>query len=493
MHIYVILGLIAAYFSVILGFVLYARYKTTQHILPGISEFFLASKNLSPLVLTCTYVASLFSTFSILGLPALMYAHGLSAIYFIAFTDFFGLILLVVIGKKLHRAACEKQIFSPIEAISAAYNSQKLGFVLALVFALSLLPYIALQLVGIGAFIDSYSDGRIDYVTGVGAMMAIVLLYLFLGGMRAVAYTDFIQLVAMVVGLLFGALFLCHHFDYSLTGIFGDLHEKSPLHFIPPGAKDAQHWPLILSMAVVTAGVFIQPHLLTRAIMARKESDINYMVVGTVIGRLITTFLAVFLGSFAFLHYGANISPNMVMGEIFKEIGALGIIGTILAAFMIMGALGAAMSTADSLLISIGQIATRDMIRPFMVIDQKHQVILSKAIMTIILVGAFVVGLNPPRYMTDLAIYSGAIAAILVPTFLSFAWPKRSRLAAYCSIFGGAAALITLGILKAQGQYPWPAIHIGLVPMALSFVLYYGVAVLNPKRTLEDPLLRAQE
>lgn len=493
MHIHIILGLVAAYFIAILGFVLYARYKSTHCVMPGINEFFLASKTLHPLVLTCTYVASLFSTFSIIGLPALMYAHGLSGLYFIGFTDLIGLALLIIIGKKLHRAACDGRIFSPIEVISNTYNSRKLGFLLALVFAASLLPYVALQLVGIGAFIDSYSDGRIDYLTGVGAMMGIVLIYLFLGGMRAVAYTDFIQLIAIIIGMLFGVIFLSYHFDFSVAGLFKDLHTQSPLHFIPPGAKGQFQWPMILTMAVVTAGVFIQPHLLTRAIMAKQESDINIMVGGTVIGRVITLVLAVILGGFAYIHYGDSLNPNMVMGQIFKDIGLIGALGAILAGFMIMGALGAAMSTADSLLISIGQITTRDMIRPFMKIDHSHQVLLSKGIMALILGGAFIIGLNPPRYMTDLALYSGAIAAILVPTFLSFSWGRRTTIGAYLSIIGGCTAMAILGILKAQGQYPWPALHVGFIPTCLSFALYYGCAFLLPRKMPVDPLLRAQE
>jgi SSS family solute:Na+ symporter len=481
MDIRIILGLTLCYFIAILGFVVFARYKTTKSLMPSISEFFLASKDLNPIILACTYAASLFSTFSILGLPALIYAHGISSIYFIAITDALGLTLLIIIGKRLHRMGQEKRMFSPIEAISENYNCQRLGCIVAAIFTLALLPYISLQLVGIGAFIDSYSGGRIDYLTGVGAMMTIVLLYLFLGGMRAVAYTDFIQLIAMVFGLLAGALFLTHHYDINVAAMFSDLQQTSPLHFMAPGAKDYFHLPMILSMAIVTAGVFIQPHLLTRALMARKESHINIMALGTVIGRVVTTALAIFIGVFAYVTYGGDLKPNLVMGEVFRDLGGLGLIGLIISVFMLMGALGAAMSTADSLLISIGQISTRDIIRPFFKLSSKHQVLLSKAIMSAILVFSFLIGLNPPKYMTDLAIYSGAISAILVPTFLSFTWKHRSLLAAYSSTLIGAAALCILTILKLNGIFEIKSIHVGLLPTLASFAVYYSVALLFRK------------
>jgi SSS family solute:Na+ symporter len=487
MDIRIVLGLSFLYFMAILAFVLVARFKATKTLMPSIGEFFLASKNLSPFVLTCTYAASLFSTFSILGLPALIYAHGISSIYFIAITDAIGLTLLIIIGKRLHRLGQKKRMFSPIEAISENYNCQRLGCIVAAIFTIALLPYISLQLVGIGAFIDSYSGGRIDYLTGVGSMMGIILIYLFLGGMRAVAYTDFIQLIAMVFGLLAGALFLTHHYDINVAAMFSDLNQRSPLHFMAPGAKDYFHLPMILSMAVVTAGVFIQPHLLTRALMAKKESHINIMALGTVIGRIITTALAVFIGVFAFVTYGGDLKPNLVMGEVFRDLGGLGLFGLIISVLMLMGALGAAMSTADSLLISIGQISTRDIIRPFIKLSPQRQVLLSKAIMSAILVFSFIIGLNPPRYMTDLAIYSGAISAILVPTFLSFTWKHRSTLAAYSSALIGAAALCTLTILKLNGIFEIKSIHVGLLPTLASFAVYYSVALLF-RKTPASPL-----
>lgn len=492
MNIHIILGLCFLYFLVILAFVVYARYRATKCFLPDINEFFLASKSLSPLVLTCTYVASLFSTFSILGLPILMYAHGISGLFFIFITDLIGLTILVYVGKRLYRYAQGEKIFSPIEAISKAYNSRVLGTVLAGIFVIALLPYIALQLVGIGAFMESYSEGRINYLTGVGSMMAIVLIYLFLGGMRAVAYTDFVQLFAMLIGLLFGAVYLCNHYDINLATMFGDLKSSSPLHFMPPGAKDHFYWPMIISTAIVTAGIFVQPHLLTRALMAKEEKHINTMVIGTVIGRIITVALAIFIGAFAYTTYGSDLKPNLIMGEIFRDLGTLGFIGLILSVIMLMGALGAAMSTADSLLISIGQISTRDILRPYFKMTHKRQVLISKGIMVVILLFSFVIGLNPPQYMTDLAIYSGAISAVLIPTFLSFMWGKKSIIAAYISIGLGGGSLLVLTLLKLTDQAVFTSVHIGLIPVVLSFVGYYGTALLV-KRTPADPLSHAQE
>ena len=205
-HFNIILGLTACYFLVILGLVLYARIKSTKSLLPGLNEFFLAGKDLPPLVLTFTYIGSLFSTFTVLGLSGLVYANGIGGVLFILLADAIGIAILFWVGKKMRRFAEGKRIFSPLEIISHNYQSRHLGLFMACVFVVFIMPYISLQLVGVGAFINSYTNGHITYTSGVGSMMLVVLLYLFLGGMRAVAYTDFVQIFASFIGLAAGSV-----------------------------------------------------------------------------------------------------------------------------------------------------------------------------------------------------------------------------------------------------------------------------------------------
>lgn len=61
--------------------------------------------------------------------------------------------------------------------------------------------------------------------------------------------------------------------------------------------------------------------------------------------------------------------------------------------------------------------------------------------MLITLVGSFIVGLNPPAVMIDLAIQSVAAMSIFVPTYLGFQWHHRSKAGAFMSIVYGGAVL----------------------------------------------------
>ncbi len=481
-----IIGLVGLYFMLILGMVVYGRIKSTKSFLPGLNEFFLAGKNLSPLVLTFTCAGSLFSTFSVLAYPSLFYVHGLSAslitIYLLP-----ALPMLYYVGKKLRAYAADRRIFSPVEVVSYTYNSRRLGLFIALIFAVFLMPYISMQLVGIGAFIEAYTDGQITYAVGVGSMMVIVLLYLFLGGMRVVAYTDFIQLAAIMIGLLFGLVYLLHHYDLSVFSIFKSIKETSPDHLWVPGPKGAYTYPAIITTGLIVLGIFFQPHVLTRTMMAKNDRDIRFMVIGIAIGAFLILGFAVVYGLMTHLVYGPGLEPNFMMGHIFETMAGFGLGGLIISTLMVMGALGAAMSTADSLLLAVGQVCTRDMVRPFFTIARNKQVLLSKFIMFVLLLAAFFTGLKPPKFMMDLALYSAAGCAVMIPTILFLDWRRRSLLAAYLSIIIGLASLAISVFYEVKMGRSFADMHVGMVPMVLSFVIYLGVCYGRPPCLNQKP------
>lgn len=476
-----VIGLVGLYFLIILGFVLYARVKTTNSFLPGLNEFFLAGKNLHPVILTCTFAGSLFSTFIVIGFPGLIYAHGIGALYFMVFANTLGLCIVFFLGKRLRQYAEGKRIFSPVEIISQSYDSRKLGLFMAVIFAVFLMPYISLQLVGIGTFVEAYTQGGITYMTGVGSMLAIVALYLFLGGMRAVAYTDFIQLVAIFIGLAAGMFYLLHHYDLSLLSLLETTKYQSPELLSLPGPKDFYTLSMLVTSSLVIVGIFMQPHLLTRTMMAKKDSDINFMVTGLTIGMILTLSFGFFYALFATSTFGADLKPNLMMGHIFEQMASFGFWGVVLSTLMLMGALGAAMSTSDSLLLAIGQVCTRDIARPFFQISPKKQVLLSKGIMMLVLLAAFFTGLNPPQFMTDLALYSAAGCVILMPTIICFGWKRRSLLASYVSITVGLILLAIMAAYKVIEGTTFLGVHVGFVPMATSFVLFFGISLLKKK------------
>lgn len=469
LEILIILGLTTTYFIGILGTILFIRVRKTGSFVPSLEEFFLAGRSLHPFVMVCTYVGSLFSAFFAVGLAGFVFTNGVGGEGFILMADAIGILLMMTFYKRLRRYALETKSVSPIECLSKSYDNRWLGVIAALLMMVFMAPYISMQLVGIGKFLEGLTGGSIGYVNGVGAMMVVVALYLIFGGMRAVAYTDLVQIFAVFIGI-FGGIFYFIHVNWgSLSVLMQDVQEQIPEYLSLPGPNGFYDWPAFVSASIFLLAVFFQPHLLTRGIMAQNDKHLNIMGIGLLIAVILGSAPIIYFGLGGVLLYGDSVESNQLMGQIFQDMSSLSLLGLIFSSFMLIGVLSASMSTADSLLLALGQIFTRDIVRPFAVITHNKQILLSRIIMLSVLVGAFWIGLNPPKLMGELVLYSSAATCIIVPTFVGFLWSKRSAFAALTSIAAGSICLAFLAInsIKLFG------FHEGFVTLIFTSLIYF--------------------
>ncbi|MBL4804912.1 MAG: sodium:solute symporter family protein [Alphaproteobacteria bacterium] len=474
----IIISITGAYFLLVLAAIMYTRIRDTGKIMPGLSEFFLASRDVHVAILICTFIGSLFSASFALALPTFVFKHGLGGCLYAIAGDMVGILFMVTLYKALRAYSVKHDLYSPMECLSKAYNSPWVGFTCALLMIIFLSPYISMQLVGIGKFLEGFSGGEIGYITGVGGMMSVVALYLIFGGMRAVAYTDFVQTIAIFLGV-FGSVALFTYMNWgSVSGLMEAALETKPHHLSVPGPEGYYDWPLFLSISILTLGLVFQPQLLTRGLMARDDRQINAMGFGLFIGLLLGTIPVFLFGLGGAVLYGDSVEPNQVMGVIFQDVYNHSLFGLIVTGLMLVGALGAAMSTADSILLAIGQIFTRDVASPFFELSQKSQVLLSKVIMMIVLGGAFLIGLRPPELMGDLVVYSASATCILVPVFVGFQWKKRSDKAALLTLAVGVITLATLAITKTQPM----GLQEGFLTLLVTIPTYWLSSVILYKR-----------
>lgn len=465
----IILAFCAGYFLLILLIILWARYKKTGRITSGLDEFFLAGRNISSFVLMATMVGSVLSAFFAIGIPGFLYANGLGGGGFIILGDMVGIYFILTFYKKLRAYAVQTNSFSPIECLTKSYNSKALGVLCCILMLFFIAPFLSLQLVGIGKFIEGFTGGDIGYVNGVGVMMSVVALYLIFGGMRAVAYTDVIQALAIFIGVFGGMFFFLHANWGSIGGVFEQAMIQAPSHMSLPGPNGTYSGAFFFSVSVLTVGLFFMPQLLTRGLMARDDKQIDFMCIGFLVAVLVGYIPIFVFGIGGFLLYGSEgVESNQVMGFVFQDLASVSLIGAIFASIALIGLIGAAMSTADSILLSIGQIFTRDIVRPFIEISHGLQILLARTIMVVVLSGAFVIGLNPPQLIGELGVYAASATCILLPTYVGFLWHRRNAFGAMISICIGTASLIGLALTNTRIF----GLHEGFISLVITTCIY---------------------
>ena len=199
-------------------------------------DYFLGGRNLGPFLLFCTMAATNFSAFTIFGFSGAGYRTGYAFYPIMSFGTGFMALSFSFIGRRVYELGKEKGYMTPSELIGRHYQSRTLQLLVFLVMVIFTLPYIAIQPISAGYMLESLLG--IPYFIGGTLVMAVIVLYVFLGGFRGVVWTDAVQGI-MMVALMFLALLILAAPHGGLVQANLAAFQSHPELFSRPGTHNA--------------------------------------------------------------------------------------------------------------------------------------------------------------------------------------------------------------------------------------------------------------
>jgi len=179
-------------------------YAVRRRAAGGERDFYVAGGRLGGILSALTYAATTYSTFMIVGLVGFAYTTGIGAlgfelVYYIATVG-----LLIVLARKVRRLASQKGWVSPGEMLGDLYGSRAVAAIASIVFLVSLIPYAASQLKGIGEAVAGLAGGSESwYLLGVLIAVLVMIVWSLLAGIWSVAVTDAYQGLWMLLSATF--------------------------------------------------------------------------------------------------------------------------------------------------------------------------------------------------------------------------------------------------------------------------------------------------
>jgi SSS family solute:Na+ symporter len=195
--------MIIGYFSllIIMGIIAYRRTKKTPE------DYFIAGRTFGPIILFFSLAATNFSAFTFLGFAGNAYKIGLGQYGIMGFGTAIMAIMFFVIGRKVWKVGKQKRYITPPELIGDRFGSRSLRLIFMGVMVVFTIPYLAVQAVGAGILIQ-YVTGAISWQIGAVITIAVVMLYVMLGGMRGSGWADVFQGVLMITAMTFASFLL---------------------------------------------------------------------------------------------------------------------------------------------------------------------------------------------------------------------------------------------------------------------------------------------
>ena len=188
-----LLWFVVAYWiiSVAIGLWASLRVKNTK-------DFAIAGRGLPFYMVTATVFATWFGSETVLGIPATFLQEGLHGVV----ADPFGSSLCLILVGLLFAAPLYRMKLLTIGDFYKRRYGRGVEVLTTIAIVLSYLGWVGAQISALGLVFNIVSMGAISKLTGMWIGSMTILIYTFFGGMWAVAITDFIQMIIIVLGML---------------------------------------------------------------------------------------------------------------------------------------------------------------------------------------------------------------------------------------------------------------------------------------------------
>jgi SSS family solute:Na+ symporter len=469
-------AIFAVFFALVtlLGFAA-ARWKKAD--LNHLHEWGLGGRRFGTVITWFLLGGDLYTAYTVIALPALVYAVGAFGFFAMPYT-IVAFPLFFVVMPRLWNVCRRHGYLTVSDFVEGRYDSRPLALVVALTGVFAVMPYIALQLVGIQVVFETMGFGSLHHGTEIALAVAFVVLalYTYTSGLRAPAMIAFVK-DAMIYIFVIAAIIVI---PLQLGG-YGAIFHAAQHAFATRGgdAGVLLHPDQYLSFATLALGsamaLFLYPHAVTGALAASSPDTIRRNAI------LLPTY-SVALGLIALMGYmaiaahvqakGTAVVPALIM-QSFPEWFA----GFCFAAI----ALGALVPAA---IMSIGaaNLVTRNIWRPYINANLGHaqESRIAKVTSLLVKFGALLAVLYlPTKFAIDLQLLGGIWMLQIFPAVVCGLFGRWFRPPA---LLGGWIAGMVLGSALAYQQGLKPVytfiaggshhgIYIGLLALVTNFIV----------------------
>lgn len=440
-------GVLFAYLllMILVGFLFYKKDTTNE-------GYILGDRRMNVWVTSMSAQASDMSGWLLMGLPGLAYLMGAG------FTEAAWTAIGLAIGTYLNWLIIAKPLrkYTQVAGNSITlpaffhnrFKSKSNGIrVFSALFILIFFAVYTSSMFAAGAKLFNFVFG-IEYTHALILATVVVTAYTFLGGFKAVCWTDLFQGILMFFAIVIVCLIMCGRInavpDFSWSQV--DITFAPSASYGVMGIVGAIAWGL---------GYFGQPHILSRFMAIRSAKEIKPARRIAMVWVICSLFCAVLLGMLAsyYLPTDTIAAPEAGNHEKIFMILVQGMFPTVIAGILLSAVLAAIMSTADSQLLVASSAFSTDIYQSLFDKDASDKKLVNVSRITIVVVAiiAFILAINPDSSVFEIVSHAWAgFGAAFGPIIIcSLFWNNCNAKGALAGIISGGAVALMWAYLPA--------------------------------------------
>jgi SSS family solute:Na+ symporter len=237
----------------------------------------------------------IYTTFTFLGGSGWAYGKGGPAFYILCYGSL-AFVMSYWLLPVVWRYAKSKGLLSQPDFFATKFDSPGLGVLVSLVGVVALVPYLVLQLKGLGIIVSETSGGRIPYAAAIIVGTVVLAAYVTVSGVRGSAWTAALKDVMILAVVVFLGVYLPVHYFGGYSPMFHAIDAAKPGFLTLPSKGMSPSW-FVSTVLLSALGFYMWPHSFGAVYTAREERVFRRNAVVLPLYQLILLF--VFFAGFA--------------------------------------------------------------------------------------------------------------------------------------------------------------------------------------------------
>jgi SSS family solute:Na+ symporter len=416
----------------------------------------------------------IYTTFTFLGASGWAYSRGAPAFYILVYGAIAYIISFFLLPP-VWRMAKRLGLHTQPDFFLARYSSPALTNLAVLIAVVSIVPYLQLQLAGLGMIVEIASAGAISSNVAIVVAFAATCMFVYTSGIKGIAWVAIIKDVAMLVAVAIIGIGLPAMYFGSVGKMFAELTRQHPSHLTFPGGTTTMGVGWVVSTVLLTGmGFYCWPHTFASAFSAKDDRTLRRNAVIMPLYQL-PVLLVFFVGFTALLVMPGLKNPDTALLALVTRSYPPWFAGFI-------GGAGAvtAMVPAAMLLLGAATLVAKNLYRPLRrgLVSEQHLMRASRGFMLAIAVAALALALWSPHELVRLLILGYDGVAQLFPGIVLGVFVRR--VTARPVILGLVAGIAVVVGLIWSGYDPFLGMNAGFVGLVVNAtVTLISIAILN--------------
>ena len=461
--------IVVVYLIAMLGIGFYSSKKVLSN-----EDFMVAGRSLGPILMAGTLSATEIGGGSSLGVVEKAYGQwGLGASWYIT-TMGIAFVILSFIAHRFRKA----EVKTVPEYFRRRYGKSA-GFITAIIMLLPLIGLTASQFIASATIVSVMLN--LDFKIAVTVVAVVVTIYSVMGGLWAVALTDFVQVFLIVIGM-----FIAVPFALNLAGGMDNVVANVPKETL--NLFGGINIPTIIGLIVMYIASFTVGQEAVSRFYAAKDG--KAAIQGSALSAVIN-FVYAFIPTILGIITLALVNMGKLDSEIILKNGAkyalpnlaMAAMPAVIVGLLFSGIISATMSSADSDLLGAGSIFGNDIYKIYIKKDAKSEEIMKVTKVTMVIIGivAWIIAMTNTGSIITLLMFSFTLraAGAFFPYIFGLYWKKSSLEGTIASLIVGSIVIIILEHSKNISFFNLPNIIPGLLASLITFVV---VTLIKPSK-----------